>query len=137
MQEEENFPARKNLSGTEERLLFNEYVLKNLENVAGREAKPDELEDQAAVSDGNKTLSGREEKKVWIMKWNIFLQEKKSDKENLESVLMKLFLIRMGVNYICLQKDSGRKAEAEVLAVTICTLLLMPEGTEVVKQFNF
>ena len=40
----------------------------------------------------------------------------------------------MGVNYICLQKDSGRKAEAEVLAVTICTLLLMPEGTEVVKQ---
>lgn len=62
------------------------------------------------------------------------LAGKKSDKENLESVLMKLFLIRMGVNYICLQKDSGRKAEAEVLAVTICTLLLMPEGTEVVKQ---
>ena len=46
-----NFPARKNLSGTEERLLFNEYVLKNLENAAGREAEPDELEDQAAVSD--------------------------------------------------------------------------------------
>ena len=51
-----------------------------------------------------------------------------------KEIKMKLFLIRMGVNYICLQKDSGRKAEAEVLAVTICTLLLMPEGTEVVKQ---
>ena len=129
-----NFPARKNLSGTEERLLFNEYVLKNLENAAGREAEPDELEDQAAVSDGNKNLSGREEKKVWIMKWNIFLQEKNQIKKILNRFLMKLFLIRMGVNYICLQKDSGRKAEAEVLAVTICTLLLMPEGTEVVKQ---
>lgn len=128
-----NFPARKNLSGTEERLLFNEYVLKNLENAAGREAEPDELEDQAAVSDGNKIYQ-EERKKSLDYEVEYLLAGKKSDKENLESVLMKLFLIRMGVNYICLQKDSGRKAEAEVLAVTICTLLLMPEGTEVVKQ---
>lgn len=75
-----NFPARKNLSGTEERLLFNEYVLKNLENAAGREAEPDELEDQAAVSDGNKIYQ-EERKKVWIMKWNIFLQEKNQIKK--------------------------------------------------------
>ena len=128
-----NFPARKNLSGTEKRLLFNEYVLKNLENAAGREAEPDELEDQAAVSDGNKIYQ-EERKKSLDYEVEYLLAGKKSDKENLESVLMKLFLIRMGVNYICLQKDSGRKAEAEVLAVTICTLLLMPEGTEVVKQ---
>ena len=74
--------ARKSLSGTEERLLFNEYVLKNLENAAGREAEPDELEDQAAVSDGNKIYK-EERKKVWIMKWNIFLQEKNQIKENL------------------------------------------------------
>lgn len=107
-----NFPARKNLSGTEE---------------------PDELEDQAAVSDGNKIYQ-EERKKSLDYEVEYLLAGKKSDKENLESVLMKLFLIRMGVNYICLQKDSGRKAEAEVLAVTICTLLLMPEGTEVVKQ---
>lgn len=112
---------------------FNEYVLKNLENAAGREAEPDELEDQAAVSDGNKIYQ-EERKKSLDYEVEYLLAGKKSDKENLESVLMKLFLIRMGVNYICLQKDSGRKAEAEVLAVTICTLLLMPEGTEVVKQ---
>ena len=99
-----NFPARKNLSGTE-----------------------------AAVSDGNKIYQ-EERKKSLDYEVEYLLAGKKSDKENLESVLMKLFLIRMGVNYICLQKDSGRKAEAEVLAVTICTLLLMPEGTEVVKQ---
>lgn len=37
------------------------------------------------------------------------LAGKKSDKENLESVLMKLFLIRMGVNYICLQKTVEEK----------------------------
>ena len=128
-----NFPARKNLSGTEERLLFNEYVLKNLENAAGRETEKEELEDRAAVSDGNKIYQ-EEKKKSLDYEVEYLLAGKKSDKENLESVLMKLFLIRMGMNYICLQKDSGRKAEAEVLAGTICTLLLMPEGTEVAKQ---
>ena len=56
------FSSKKNLSGTEERLLFNEYVLKNLENAAGREAEPDELEDQAAVSDGIKSIRKREKK---------------------------------------------------------------------------
>ena len=109
-----NFPARKNLSGTEERLLFNEYVLKNLENAAGREAEPDELEDQAAVSDGNKIYQ-EERKKSLDYEVEYLLAGKKSDKENLESVLMKLFLIRMGVNYICLQKDSGRKDRKSVV----------------------
>lgn len=59
---------------------------------------------------------------------------KVSDKENLESVLFRLFLLRMSGNYGCLAKDMGRVAEAEALAVTISALLLMPEAVEALKQ---
>lgn len=62
------------------------------------------------------------------------LQGKGSDKENLESVLFRLFLLRISGNYGCLAKDMGRVAEAEALAVTISALLLMPEAVEALKQ---
>ena len=71
------------------------------------------------------------------MKWNILFQEKASDKENLESVLTKIFLIRLALNYVYLLGDSGKQAEAESLAAAIALLLLMPEGTEVIKTAYF
>lgn len=44
-----------------------------------------------------------------------------SDKENLKSVVHKLLLIRTPVNYACLQGDSVKKAEVEVVAIAIAT----------------
>ena len=52
----------------------------------------------------------------------------------MESVLFRLFLLRISGNYGCLAKDMGRVAEAEALAVTISALLLMPEAVEALKQ---
>jgi len=57
-----------------------------------------------------------------------------SDKENLEVVCNKLVSVRMPINYAYLLTDTGRQAEAEALAVTLCTLLMNPEISEVVKQ---
>ena len=62
------------------------------------------------------------------------LAGKSSDKENLETVLFRIFLIRMSLNYICLMGDSSRKAEAQILAVVLSVLLLMPEAAEPLKH---
>ena len=128
-----NFPARKNLSGTEERLLFNEYVLKNLENAAGREAEPDELEDQAAVSDGNKIYQ-EERKKSLDYEVEYLLAGKKSDKENLEAVIKRLMAARFALNYGYLMGSVQRQEEAAALAATIAVILLQPELMETAKQ---
>ena len=56
------------------------------------------------------------------------------DRENLETVLKKILLIRTGVNYVYLQTDEVRKAEAGAMAAGLCVLMTVPGITEVVKQ---
>lgn len=51
---------------------------------------------------------------------------KGSDRENLETVAKKLMLMRFGANYIFLQNSSAKRAEAETLALTLCTLAAVP-----------
>ena len=106
-----SFPARTGTDSITERLLFNEYILQNFGNASGEE-RPGSLDYEVEY-----IISG-----------------KASDKENLESVLMKIFLIRLALNYVYLHGDTGKQAEAEALAAAIALLLLMPEGTEVIKQ---
>ena len=57
-----------------------------------------------------------------------------SDKENLENVLHKLLLIRMGANYAYLLTDETKKAEAGALAAVLCTLTAAQGMTDAVKQ---
>lgn len=57
-----------------------------------------------------------------------------SDQENLEEVVKKILPIRLGVNYAYLLTDEEKKAEAEVLALSLCTLLTVPGITEIVKH---
>ena len=62
------------------------------------------------------------------------LAGKESDKENLESVVKKLLLLRFVPNYAYIQTDSAMKAEAEAAAATLCTLLAVPPITEAAAQ---
>lgn len=57
-----------------------------------------------------------------------------SDRENLKEVCNRIILLRMVTNYLYLQTSQMRKAEAELLATTLCSLLTLPEITQVVKQ---
>lgn len=114
-----SFPARQGTDGIEEKLLFNEYILQNFTTAAGN---------------GNGTSGEEAKERSLSYEAEYILAGKPSDKENLESVLMKLFLIRMALNYAYLLGDSAKQAEAETLAVVITTLLLIPEGAEVLKQ---
>lgn len=111
-----SFPARTGLDGIEERLLFNEYILQSFTNASDNK-EPDNENPRSLSYETEYILSG-----------------KPSDKENLESVLLKIFLIRTALNYAYLTGDMGKQAEAEALAAAISILLLIPEGMEVVKQ---
>lgn len=57
-----------------------------------------------------------------------------SDRENLEEVVKKILSIRLGINYAYLLTDEAKKAEAEVLALSLCTLLTVAGITEIVKH---
>lgn len=106
-----NFPEMEGTSEALSALFFGEYVLEHFQ-----------------------TASDREGKGVLDYQAEYILEGKDSDKENLEAVAGKLLLIRLASNYFYLQSDSSRKAEAEALALTLCTLLAVPAVTEAAAQ---
>lgn len=62
------------------------------------------------------------------------LSGKGSDRENLEAVLKKLAALRFVPNYIYLQGDAGKRAEAQALALTLCTLIAFPAAADALTQ---
>lgn len=59
---------------------------------------------------------------------------KESDRENLETVAGKLLLIRFAANYIFLQNSPSKRAEAEALALTLCSLAALPALCQAAAQ---
>lgn len=59
---------------------------------------------------------------------------KGSDRENLEAVAKKLILMRFVSNYLFLQNSAAKRAEAETLALTLCTLAALPAVSEAAAQ---
>ena len=123
------FPARKGTDEPEERLLFNEYILNNFTSAVpeGDEIENEENTDsiESGLETGRRSLSYEAE---------YILEGKSSDKENLEAFLMKLFLVRMALNYVYLLGDSEKQAEVSALAAAVTTVLLIPEAAEALKQ---
>ena len=78
--------------------------------------------------------SGSGQTRTLAYETEYILSGKPSDKENLESVLLKIFFIRMAANYLYLQGDSGKQAEAAVLAGVIAAVLMVPEAVEGIQQ---
>ncbi len=119
------FPMRQGIGGVDERLLFDEYVLMNFANAA-----------QTAPGSGSSAADQNPAQKERSLAYETeyIIAGKDSDKANLEAVLMKLFLIRMALNYTYLLGDQAKQAEVTALAVTVTTILLIPEASEVVKQ---
>lgn len=103
-------------------MLFNEYIMKNFS-----QASTEEQEDRE---------NNRDEEYARSLDYEIeyILSGKASDKENLENVVTKIFFIRMAADYVYLMGDSVKQSEAMAMAVTITTLLLIPEAADVVKQ---
>jgi hypothetical protein len=79
-------------------------------------------------------MTKQEESRTLLYEQEYLLGGKAGDRENLEAVCEKILVLRMAINYIYLQSSDIRKAEAEALAATLCSLLTVPEITGVVKQ---
>lgn len=58
----------------------------------------------------------------------------KEDRENLKEVMKKLLLIRFGSNYLFLQTNAEKKAEANALATSLCLLFQSPFAAGLVTQ---
>lgn len=125
-----SFPARTGTEGIAERLLFNEYILQNFRNASENRGSDKEQES----ADINAEDAAGDQPRSLEYEAEYIISGKSSDKENLESVLTKIFLMRLALNYVYLIGDTGKQAEAEMFAGVIALLLLMPEGTELVKQ---
>ena len=75
------------------------------------------------------------EKEGSLLQYQIeyLLHGHKEDKKNLEKTVERILLIREGINLTYLMANSGKLAEAEVLATLISTACLMPELKEPLK----
>ncbi|PWJ49096.1 hypothetical protein SAMN05216529_10826 [Faecalicatena contorta] len=107
-----SFYIRQNINGIEDRLLFHEYLLKKFGNAA--ESKGE-----------NRSLSYELE---------YLIGGSSSDVENLEAVVKKLLAVRFGINYLYLQSDSVKQAEAEAMALSLSVLAGLPAVSGFIKQ---
>lgn len=102
------------------------------------EAKEDNVGDKvffaAYLGEHFGTMTEADESHTLLYEQEYLLGGYPSDKENLEKVCREILYLRMAVNYMYLLSDGTRQAEAEALALSLCTLLTVPGITEVVKQ---
>ena len=81
-----------------------------------------------------KCCGRRKEKRSLAYEVEYLLEGKTSDQENLEAVLNKMLLIRMGLNFVYLQTDTAKQAEAGAMALALATAVALPMLEPVVKQ---
>ena len=93
-----------------DKLLFGEYILEHFDTFTDK--------------DGN----------VLDYEVEYMIAGKESDRENLKAVVNQLLLLRFVPNYTYLQTSTEKKAEADALALTLCSLFAVPAITEAVSQ---
>ena len=79
-------------------------------------------------------VNDEEKEGVLLYEQEYLLGGASSDQENLEAVCKKIMNIRMISNYTDLLTDSVKQAEAQTLALGLCSLISLPALTEVVKH---
>lgn len=80
------------------------------------------------------TMTNLREEKALLYELEYLIGGYSTDQENLEAVCKKIMNIRTVANYTYLLTDSTRQAEAEAMALALCSLITLPEITAVVKQ---
>jgi len=98
------------------------------------EEKTDKLFLAAYLTQHFSNLMDTKESRALLYEQEYLLSGYPSDKENMEKVCKQILSIRMVANYTYLLADSVKQAEAEALALTLCSLLTVPGITEVVKH---
>lgn len=106
-------------AGTMSRLLFGEYLLNHF---------------SAATDNVSNEMTDRAKAGALDYELEYICVGKRSDKENLEAIAKKILLFRFGINFVFLEGSAAKCAEAEALALTLCSLAAVPALAEAVKQ---
>lgn len=107
-----HFPAREDVYGIKGKVLFQQYLEEKLNSAVGKKTDGRSLDYELEY-----LISG-----------------KNTDEENLRDVVRQLLLVRMGLNYAYLMTDAQKKGEADVMALTLATIAMVPEAKDAVKQ---
>lgn len=105
-----DFSEEEKKEDVSDKLLFGEYILEHFRS----------------FSDGSGNVLDYEVEYI--------LGGKASDRENLKAVVNQLLLLRFVPNYTYLQGSAEKRAEAEALALTLCSVLAVPAITEAAAQ---
>ncbi len=103
--------AQEKQNGATDRLFFIAYIFEHFSNVTDEEQQAPLLYEQEYLLGGQA-----------------------SDQDNLEAVCKKIMNIRTVSNYTYLLTDSAKQAEAQAMALTLCSIISLPAITEVVKH---
>lgn len=106
-----DFSTEANTAGPLSQILFGEYLLEHFSDVTKK--------DSTGALD---------------YEMEYIVAGKDSDKENLESVVKKLMLLRFVPNYIFIQSDPEMKAESEAMALALSTIVALPIISQAVAQ---
>ena len=129
------------------KLLFGEYVLEHFkmasdslqsgngnynsgDSVGGDFVRGDSANED--FSNGNRGDMAGAESLDYELEY--ILEGHASDRENLETVASKLLMVRFVPDYAYIQTDPEKKAEAEAAALTLCTVIGLPELAEGAAQ---
>lgn len=116
-------------SGRELKNGFGDF--EHVEETQGLEAKPLFVK---YIADHFSHAAKEEADGALAYEMEYLLGGKESDADNLEHVASKLLAIRFIPNYTYLLSDSAKQAEAEAMALTLCSVLAVPAITKAVKH---
>lgn len=112
-----DFSDMADYNSTINKLLFGEYVLEHFQMASDREENV-QLEMHGVLD----------------YELEYILEGRASDRENLEAVAGKLLLTRFVSDYAYIRTDTQKKAEAEAVALALCTVIGIPEVAESAAQ---
>lgn len=159
-QEENELPEENNPLHSVQRLKNTDLLtllVANTEELSNRRIEVEALPSQRTLDEGNwgehlseektdkvflvsyltehfSNISNAKESRALLYEQEYLLSGCSADRENLEKACKRILSVRMVANYAYLLTDAAKQAEAEALALTLCSLLTVPGIAEVVKH---
>ena len=122
-----DFPARGNVSGPEQRGLYQEFVIEKFDHATSKLKK----DNQESLQRSEDDEQGNQRNLAYEIEY--ILEGQNSDAKNLERVVLKILLIRMGANFGYIIRDREKVSQAEAMAKTIAQLVKLPILTTPIK----
>ena len=116
-----DFPARRNVSGVEQRWLYQEFLIEKF-NHATSKLK----DDQQEPLHESEEEGGQTSQRNLAYEIEYILEGQESDIKNLERVVLKIMLIRIGANTAHIYQCREKRGQAEKMAIALAAISKKP-----------